>query len=104
MAYSCYGIGTKVECTYFWPGRIFSVSRPGGGLFGRPITRESLGRFLFGGVFSAGSFVLTAAFRWSDPTSNSSCRDLACPRTSGALAPTFQSHWNGNWDKQFVRR
>ena len=27
------------------------VSRPGGGLFGRPITRESLGRFLFGGVF-----------------------------------------------------
>ena len=27
------------------------VSRPGGGLFGRPITRESLGRFLFGAVF-----------------------------------------------------
>jgi hypothetical protein len=53
MACSCHEIGTKVECTLLRLGRIFSVSRPGGGLFGRPTTRESLGRFLFVGVFSA---------------------------------------------------
>jgi len=53
MACSCHEIGTKVECTPLRLGRIFSVSRPGGGLFGRPTTRESLGRFLIVGVFSA---------------------------------------------------
>jgi hypothetical protein len=53
MACSCHEIGTKVEFTLRRMGRIFSVSRPGGGLFGRPITRESLGRFLFVGFFFA---------------------------------------------------
>jgi hypothetical protein len=52
MACSCHEIGTKVEFTLRRMGRIFSVSRPGGGLFGRPKTRKSSGRFLFVGIFA----------------------------------------------------
>jgi len=48
--------GTKVEFTASRKNLILSVSSSGGGLFGRPVTRKSSGRFLFGGQFLDGRF------------------------------------------------
>jgi hypothetical protein len=43
--------GTKVGFTATRKNLILSVSSSGGGLFGRPVTRKSSGRFLFGVPF-----------------------------------------------------
>lgn len=72
-----------VECTLSRVVRIFSLSRPGGGLFGRPITRESLGRFLFGGVFFR-TVNFAAGVR---PCGNSILRDIFSSSEAPALNP-----------------
>ena len=43
--------GTNVRFTAFREGSILQVSSSGGGLFGRPLIREDLGRFLILGQF-----------------------------------------------------
>ena len=40
------GASTKVEFTYSRENIILGLSSSGGGLFGRPMTRKSLGRFV----------------------------------------------------------
>src|SRR5262249_46958147 len=47
MAISCRWAGTKVEFTYWRQGNTLLLSSSGGGLFGRPTTRKSPGRFSF---------------------------------------------------------
>jgi hypothetical protein len=47
MADSCHALSTNVEFTIFSERDTLSVSSSGGGLFGRPTTRKSPGRFLF---------------------------------------------------------
>jgi hypothetical protein len=55
--------GTNVQCTGPRERRIFGLSSSGGGLFGRPVTLRSLGRFLiFGRQFRERG--LTRRLRW----------------------------------------
>jgi hypothetical protein len=46
-AYWCHATGTKVEFTFAGQKGKLHVSSSGGGLFGRPTTLKSPGRFLF---------------------------------------------------------
>jgi hypothetical protein len=51
MARSCHRIGTNVGFTAKRRKSTLCLSSSGGGLFGRPVTREGLGRFLILGAF-----------------------------------------------------
>jgi len=56
--------GTKGGFTVIAQGRSLDVSSSGGGLFGRPATRKSPGRFLFaGGLLNLGLASRTQTYR-----------------------------------------
>jgi hypothetical protein len=56
--------GTNVQCTGPRERRIFGLSSSGGGLFGRPVTLRSLGRFLIFGRQFLERAVLRGRLRW----------------------------------------
>jgi hypothetical protein len=56
--------GTKVQWSGLRERRIFGLSSSGGGLFGRPVTLRSLGRFLIFGRQFRERAVLRGRFRW----------------------------------------
>jgi hypothetical protein len=79
--------GTNVQCTWPRERRMFGLSSSVGGLFGRPVTLRSLGRFLFLGSSLGSRFASLGLARSRDPSPRRAIEAIRMENPRGRCPP-----------------